>query len=293
VATGQEVYPQAIPVTQAPVASRAPKPRPPLLRALGPSEPPETVQVEGTLYQRSDIFKHDSWAATALYDGPDKKIVCKFNRVQPVLGVPMNWLGHLLAQREARMLRRLADLPNVPRWSGIVRAEGRRMDHAVAHDYIAGHPLGEHEVVGKRFFATLRDLLAEMHRRGLAYVDLHKRENILVGDDGEPYLIDFQISVGLPSWWPGNSIVSRTILHFFQQSDLYHLAKNEARTQGDPTVDVPVPWWIRLHRIVAQPFRSLRRGLLVQLGVRTQGGSASSEQFAEDAFRNPPPAKAA
>ena len=36
------------------------------------------------------------------------------------------------------------------------------------------------------FLPTLRGLLNKLHRRGIAYVDLHKRENIIVGDDGRP-----------------------------------------------------------------------------------------------------------
>ena len=34
------------------------------------------------------------------------------------------------------------------------------------------------------------------------YVDLHKRENIIVNERGEPSLIDFQISLSWPGWFP-------------------------------------------------------------------------------------------
>src|SRR5205085_3317670 len=138
------------------------------------------------------VFKHDSWAATALYAGPAGRVVCKFNRQQPAVVLPLRWLGRRLARREEAVLRRLGDLPNVPRWAGAVSADGRRLAHAVAHDFIPGHPLGERERVGDGFFGELADLLAAMHRCGVAYVDLHKRENVIVGDDGRPYLIDFQ-----------------------------------------------------------------------------------------------------
>src|SRR4051794_221535 len=170
-------------------------PRPPVLRALGAADPPAAVEVGGEPYRLARVFKHDSWAATALYAGRDKRVVCKFNRVQPVGPVPMRWLGRVLADREAAILRRLADLPNVPRWSGPVRVNGRVLPNAVAHDFIPGHPLGDRERVDDRFFPALRAVLAAMHRRGLAYVDLHKRENVLVGDDGRPYLIDFQVGL--------------------------------------------------------------------------------------------------
>jgi hypothetical protein len=245
------------------------------------------VAIGGEPYHVVRVFKHDSWAATALYAGRHKQVVCKFNRVQPVGPLPMRWLGRVLADREAAMLRRLADLPNVPRWSGPVRVNGRVLANAVAHDFIPGHPLGDREPVDDRFFPTLRTLLAEMHRRGIAYVDLHKRENILVGDAGEPYLIDFQIGLALADWWPANHEVIEAVIGLVQQSDAYHLAKHVARCRPDQAADgaTDLPWSIRLHRLVGQPWRALRRRLLVRTGVRTGLGRVTSEHFPEEVVR--------
>ena len=177
------------------------RPRPGLFRALGSEDPPLTVEVRGQSYQRVDILKHDSWAATAVYQGADKKIVCKFNRQQAVFGLSLRWLGRLLARHEAGILQRLQDLSHLPRWSGPVRVAGRVLPYAVAHDYLAGHPLGRGERVCAEFFPQLLELLHQVHQRHMAYVDLHKRENILVGEDGQPYLLDFQISFVLSARW--------------------------------------------------------------------------------------------
>ena len=114
------------------------------------------------------------------------------------------------------MLALLADLPNVPALCGPIRVGGKLLDNAVAHVYVPGRPLARYDRVPDDFFPRLGRLLAEMHRRKMAYVDLHKRENILVGDDGQPYLIDFQISVALGRRWPAETEVLRgllTLLH--------------------------------------------------------------------------------
>ncbi len=56
--------------------------RPSTLRALGKSEPPLLVTVDGEVFEREECFKHDSWAATSLYRSQSgRRIVCKFNRV--------------------------------------------------------------------------------------------------------------------------------------------------------------------------------------------------------------------
>jgi hypothetical protein len=47
-----------------------------------------------------------------------------------------------------------------------------------------------------------------------------------------------------------------------------------------------IPWWIRVHRLVARPFRELRRRLLVRLGIRSGKGRVETEVFAEHALRD-------
>ncbi len=272
-------------------APTAVRPRPALFRALGNHEPPDQVHIRGRSYHLERVFKHDSWAATALYVSATKhRVVCKFNRQQAIGWAPLRWLGRWLARREAHALRRLGQVPNVPRWSGEVFVAGEEQLHAVAHDFIPGHPLGLYEAVDDDFFPALKRCLAELHRCDMAYVDLHKRENILVGADGKPYLLDFQICLALPHWWPANSALAQVLLRLFQRSDEYHLHKHLARCRPDQLSEQEMtmrrPWWIRLHRLIAVPFRTLRRGLLARLRIRGKTGRVETEHFPEEVVRH-------
>ncbi len=273
------------------MAERSTRSRPALLRALGDGEPPEAVRAGGRDYRRVDVFKHDSWAATARYTSPAGDIVCKFNRVQPILWLPMSWLGRRLAIREALAFERLAGVPGVPAGCGPVSAAGHVLPHACGHDYVEGHPLAAGERVGDRFFPALVHLLATIHARRMAYVDLHKRENVLVGDDGLPHLIDFQVCLGL--WSPrdeGNPI-ARRLVAALQDADRYHLAKHVRLHRPDQAHLIAElgggerPAWIGWHRTFAVPLREMRRRLLTLIGVRGRDGMAASEAFPEDAVR--------
>ena len=267
-----------------------PRPRPAMFRALGRRDPPETIDIDGEPFAREEILKHDSWAATAIYASATRRAICKFNRESPVAFVPMRWLGRALAARERGFMERLRGVPGVPPGLGAIRVAGAVAPNAVARTFVPGHALGADERVDDAFFPSLAATLAEVHRRGVAHVDLHKRENILVDEAGRPQLIDFQISWGLPrNRWAAACL--RPLLAILQQCDDYHLLKHRLWRRPDqlPNVEADLdrlrPFWIRLHRLVAVPFRTLRRGLLVRLGIRSPSGHAHSEAFPEVAHR--------
>jgi predicted Ser/Thr protein kinase len=278
------------------VAEYASRCRPAWLRALGHDDPPDEITVDDERYRRVDIYKHDSWAATALYESVSpvaktRRIIGKFNRRQSLLGLPGAWIGRLLARREAHFLSRLAETGFVPQLCGAVWAEGRLLPNAVARKFIDGHALKCRERTSDEFFGRLREVLQAIHAYDVAYVDLHKHENVLVGADGRPYLIDFQVSFGLmPTWW-GRSRPARLALQMLQRMDDYILTKLHRRHRRDQCplsqseLDASRPLLVRVHRRLAAPLRQARRRLLVLLGVRARRGKVESERFVEVGLR--------
>jgi hypothetical protein len=279
-----------IPMSAACGPAQKPRGRPAVLRALGRAEPPDTIELDGETFGLVETLKHDSWAATAVYRSATRTAKCKFNRTQPILILPMGWLGRALANRERWFMRQLSGIQGIPVSLGDVRVAGVPLANAVAHEWIAGHALAEGEWVDDRFFPTLTAILGAVHRRGVAHVDLHKRENLLVGDDGQPHLIDYQISFGLQ---PGGvaALLGGGLLRLLQRSDLYHLLKHRVKHRPDQVglslddMNRMRPWWIRAHRCLAVPFRAVRRRLLTALRIRSRTGHAETEAFPEIAHR--------
>lgn len=270
------------------------KKRPAILRALGSDDPPDQVTVCGTAYRRAAILKHDSWAATAIYcNEKQQRIVCKFARIAPAFGIPLRWVGCALAARESRFLRKLADVELVPNDLGAVTSEGRLLPNAIARCYIEGASLRVKERIEPRLFDELRALLRTIHARDMAYVDLHKLENIIVDPDERPHLIDFQVSYGLSASWLGNGALAKYCLTKLQEIDIYHLNKHVMRRRPDTLSPLEllryssIPPLIRVHRVFAVPLRNLRRKLLVLLRVRDASGSAFSELEPEDSYQTP------
>ncbi len=244
---------------------RRSRPRYAWLYALPEARLPRLVTCRSVRYAHVKTFKHDFFAATGLYRGRERLAVFKMGRQNEFLTIPMHWLGALLTRREVRIYERLQDTPGVPRLIGTVGKNG------FLHEFVPGHPLARNEQVSDTFFDELLALIEGLHARHMAYVDLNKRENVLVGDDGRPYLIDFQVSLHLPpvGWrrlWP-----VRWLLRRFQQGDRYHYLKHKRRLRPDLLSDRQraevgrLSVWIRLHRWLTRPLTKLRRRTLKRL----------------------------
>lgn len=235
------------------------------LRALGPHGLPEIFALAGIEYRLVQTFKHDFFAASGLYQGSAGLVVLKMGRCVTFCGLPTSWIGRWLVAREVRFYSQVQDLPGVPRLLGQVSPL------AFAHEFVPGHNLLRHEFVNDDFFPSLTGLLDTLHARGIAYVDLEKRENIIVGDDGRPYLIDFQISWQWP-WRIGRDTwLARWLFNRFKNADRYHLGKHIRRCRPDQMEQDEIQKsrqvspLIRLHRTLFRPLTLLRRRILAHV----------------------------
>jgi len=106
----------------------------------------------------------------------------------PIGRGPARAARRAMLRREYRVYQRLAGIPGVPRCEGLAQGEQLLLE------YVEGPSLREVELTGaarERFFDELLRLIRAMHAAGVAHGDLKRKDNILVGPDGTPYLIDF------------------------------------------------------------------------------------------------------
>jgi hypothetical protein len=228
------------------------------MRALGKRDLPPTVDVGGKTYRHERTIKHDFWAVTGFYlSNAGERVVLKVSRTEDFAGVPLIWIGRWLCRREMRFYARLGDLPNIPPLLGRVGQTG------FLHGYVEGKPLSKDRPVPDGFFAQLVALLDELHRRDIAYVDTNKPENILLGDDGRPHLIDFQISYDLHEL--GDNWLNRRILAQLQNEDAYHILKHKKKLRPDEMTPEELAdaerrsWLIKAHRFITRPYFLMRR----------------------------------
>lgn len=100
----------------------------------------------------------------------------------------VRWFARRLAAREARALRVLRCVREVPRlvsWDG----------HKLVRSWLPGVPMHKAGGVDRAYFREALRLLRRLHAAGLVHNDLAKEPNWLVTPDGRPALVDFQLAM--------------------------------------------------------------------------------------------------
>jgi len=245
------------------------------LLALGRVPPPETIELEGRTYRLEGVFKHDFFAFTGRYasdEAEPRRVVLKIGRRASLFGLPLSWIGRLHAWHESTVFRAVEDLEIVPRFTG------RHGKHGITHEYIEGRQLKRTDQPPAEYFEALASGLAEIHHRGMAYVDLEKPQNVLLGDDGRPWLFDFQISYRWPFRRGGELFPLRWLRSSLQNSDRYHLAKlrrlcsPHTMTEEEIVASKRRSLAIRIHNKVTRPFTRMRRKVLNRIDPEKKRG---------------------
>jgi hypothetical protein len=190
---------------------------------------PQTLSIKNELYHYEKVLKEDFFSINILYRADSgARYVLKISDFRFILGFLLAPLAILMSRREYRIYSMVADLPHVPELGPRVGLRG------YLHKFVEGKTLHELEREDNRdlpddFFDKLKATIEEIHRRRIFYMDLNKQGNIILGDDGEPYLIDYQICIHFRR----RNRLSDRLFKLFAKEDIYHLYKHKKRFRPD------------------------------------------------------------
>ncbi len=126
-------------------------------------------------------------ASVRWFASPWGEVVVKEARADGPLGL----LGRRALRHEARVYERLEDVAGTVRCFGLLGARRLVLEHVPSislREFKA--PFADRD----RFYARLLATLDALHAAGVAHGDLKRKNNILVGPDEQPYVVDFGIA---------------------------------------------------------------------------------------------------
>ena len=103
-----------------------------------------------------------------------------------------NIAGRFLVWREKKAYEKLDGIKGIPIFYRSINGL------AIVIEELRGKKLKAfHKTIGipEKFYSDLYDLLNTIHSAGLAHCDLKRTPNIIVGDDGRPYIVDWAASI--------------------------------------------------------------------------------------------------
>jgi predicted Ser/Thr protein kinase len=163
-----------------------------------------------------------------------------------------------LLRHEYRVYRKLEGFSGIPRCHGFID------NRFLVLEFIEGASLraariGDHA----GFFEGLRTLLERLHACGIAHADLKKKDNILVGANGRPYLVDFGVAcLRKPGFAPVNRWLFDTAVRFDRNAWIKHKYRRRYDEIGAADRTWLRPTLIeRISRLVKQPYRAVKRGI--------------------------------
>lgn len=263
---------------------------------------PETIPFAGATYELVRHFKRDFYAATGLYrlraENPSSLrpefLVHKVYHTDPLLILPLRWLGKRLCEREIYFHELTKDMNGVPRFYGRVGVAG------FVREYIPGCHFREYRKTvrpSRELFVRLYEILAELHARGISHNDLAKPENILVRPDGTPVVIDMQIALSYRFRFPLLRAFAPRMRRYMQSVDRYHIMKLHRKSRPEDFLGEAFGgvqekgFLLRLHGwLVRRPYRGVRH-FIMNLFMKAKSTAADTES--SRSTNEVPPAKAA
>jgi len=165
---------------------------------------------------------HQGIAFKVLIDG-QSFLIKRTNKI----GALTRHVSEHFIQHEYKIYQRLEGIAGIPKCYGLTD------DGSLILEYIDGNSYREKEHILEnrgQFFVDLLALILSIHEAGVSHGDLKRKDNILIGANNQPYLIDFGTAMSLHS---RGQLIKRWLYNFSKQTDLNAWIKHKYFRQYD------------------------------------------------------------
>ena len=227
-----------------------------------------SIEINGDTYKHLGTLKDDAFARTELLEKDGKKYLFKVSRLALFGPLRLKRIMNHFAAHEVHIHHLLEGVHGVPK---LVRQVS---DDSFLREFVEGRTLDRNPPpLRPDFFDEFHEIVKNIHARGVAFVDLAKKENVVVTTDGRPFLIDFQISMSLREGRGPVALLWNAVVRMMQRADIYHVYKHKRRIQPDLLTEEDLstharkPWFSRVHKyLFRKPYHLIKRRFIPKHG---------------------------
>jgi tRNA A-37 threonylcarbamoyl transferase component Bud32 len=200
------------------------------------------------LHERGSVANADVY----LVELDGKQVLAKTYSGNPFWA---RWLfGYLGLSRELKAMQALQGIPGVPAVFGIHQGTTLLMEYIQDGEPLVSHDeLSPEEYPSLAFFGQLREIVGQMHSRGIAHGDMRRRNILRTGQD-VPHLIDFTTAIH----WRRFNPLARLLFHALRRADRFGVGKLQLSFYPDSLSPEEAqrilhkPWYLALGRFLRQ-----------------------------------------
>ena len=184
--------------------------------------------IEDSLHSNTHVLAAGYQGKTLLFDDASPPVVVKAPHGKGLV----KYIHTLMLRHEHRVYQQLSGFEGAPECYGLID------NKYLALEYVKGQPIRQKRPANdERFFKKLFELVEQMHRLGVAHMDLKKKDNLLVGTDDRPYIIDFGTAIITKSGFhPINAYLFSLARRFDYNAWIKHKYHNRNRISDDDAI---------------------------------------------------------
>ena len=170
--------------------------------------------IEDSLSNNTNILAAGYQGKTLLYNKDDQKLVIKIPHGRGFI----KYLHTCMIRHEARVYQQLQNLEGTPACYGLID------NQYLALEFINGEPIrNKRPINNEHYFESLFKLIENMHKKGVAHMDLKKKDNLLVTHHDEPCALDFGAAIiRKEGFHPINHFLYRLAIRFDYNAWIKH-----------------------------------------------------------------------
>ena len=170
--------------------------------------------IEDSLDNNTNILASGYQGKTLLYNDNDQKLVIKIPHGRGFI----KYLHTRMLRHEAHAYQQLKGLDGIPSCYGLIDGQ------YLALEFIEGEPIRNKRPINEaQYFESLFEIIGHMHEKGVAHMDLKKKDNLLVTHHDQPCVLDFGAAIiRKKGFHPINHFLYRLAIRFDYNAWIKH-----------------------------------------------------------------------